>query len=110
MECVCLRISSDHDAILFLSRHFTSKTVDVSDAVVTAAMDGGTSGNVSAAFVRDWNFPRLLQRIQLPAGERLASMEKVTFPYYFHDLNDDADAETQPQGDEVRLSEIVIPT
>ena len=31
------------------------------------------------------HFPRILQQIALPVGERMTFMEKLTFPFYYHD-------------------------
>ena len=37
----------------------------------------------------DWSFPRTLQKIKLPRGERMTAMEKLTFPFYYHDGRED---------------------
>ena len=102
-SCFHLR---DRDEIHFLSRHLASDYVDISsnDDVATTSSPKSSSHSPSFAstpsspsskklpkmerahnLADDWSFPRTLQRIQLPPGERLTSMEKMMFPFYFHD-------------------------
>ena len=66
------------DAATSSSPSSTSTPSSPSSVKPRPKMEGGNHAD-------DWSFPRMLQRIQLPPGERLTSMEKMTFPYYFHD-------------------------